>query len=206
VTGRSRALAPAPRPQPGWIAPVPNLLTGLRLLLAAAFPFVPAAARIPVVVAAGLSDFLDGWIARRFHAESHLGRLLDGVADKAFVVTVLLGLAVRGEIAWIEAVLLLARDAVVVGIAAVFAARRRWEAFGHMRARGPGKATTALAFAWFVAVLIEAAPALRWTLFGAAALASVVAAVDYLAQAFRETRSHRAGGALASHPLRNASR
>ncbi len=171
---------------------MPNLLTGLRLALAAVFPLLPPAARVPVVVAAGLSDGLDGWIARRFHAETALGRLLDGIADKAFVLAALLTLAAEGTVRWGEAALVLARDATVVGIAVWFAAQRRWEAFAHMKARGPGKATTALAFAWFVSVLLSAPSAVSTVAFVAAAAASALAAGDYLLQVLR-VRRHLGG-------------
>jgi len=68
---------------------VPNALSVLRLGFAVAFPFVPESWWIALVLAAGFSDWLDGWIARRFQATSWIGGLLDGVSDKAFVLSAL---------------------------------------------------------------------------------------------------------------------
>lgn len=172
-------------PHPAWIGPVPNLLTGLRLALAATFPLLEPGYRGPVVLAAGLSDVLDGWIARRFHAESPLGRLLDGIADKAFVLAAVVTLVVAGEIPWWEGLLVMTRDVVVAVIAGRCAWRRAWAAFHHMRPRLAGKATTLLAFAWFLALFPRFAAPARVPLFVVAAVASGVAALDYLAQFVR---------------------
>ncbi|MDR2687467.1 MAG: CDP-alcohol phosphatidyltransferase family protein [Oscillospiraceae bacterium] len=64
---------------------VPNILSALRILLSVSLLFLTAPARIPVFVAVylfnGLTDVLDGKIARRFHAESALGSKLDAVGD-----------------------------------------------------------------------------------------------------------------------------
>lgn len=66
---------------------IPNLLTFIRLLLIPLFIWLYCARHdmrwaAAVVVASGLSDMLDGFIARRFHMESNLGRVLDPAADK----------------------------------------------------------------------------------------------------------------------------
>ena len=95
---------------PAWVGPVPNLLTGLRLALAATFPLLAPEYRGVVVLAAGLSDGLDGWIARRFNAITPLGQLLDGIADKAFVLAAVLTLTFVGEIPWWEGLLVMLRD------------------------------------------------------------------------------------------------
>ena len=55
---------------------------------------------IGVLVLSGVTDFLDGKIARRFHQISEVGKLLDPVADKLTQVTVLLCLAIRTARLW----------------------------------------------------------------------------------------------------------
>lgn len=172
-------------PSPAWIGPVPNLLTGLRLALAVTFPLVSPGYRAAVVLAAGLSDVLDGWIARRFHAESALGRLLDGVADKAFVLASVVTLSFAGEMTWWQGLAVLARDLVVAGIAACCAVRRAWGSFAHMRPRWSGKATTLGVFAWFLALLVLPPGPARTAIFLGAAAASAASAADYLVQFFR---------------------
>lgn len=184
---------------PGWIGPVPNLLTALRLLLAVLFPFVPETWRGPVVAAAGLSDLLDGWIARRFHAESHLGRLLDGIADKAFVFSAILTLAATGHMPWWEGVLVMTRDLVVAAIASWCLLQRAWAAFRHMEPRFLGKATTLVAFLWFLSLLFPwASPARPW-LLGLAGASSLLAAGDYVVQ-FVRLRPDRHGRAARAGP------
>ena len=66
---------------------IPNLLTAVRLLLIPLFMWLYCAKQdaqwsAAVLVASGCSDVLDGFIARRYHMESNLGRVLDPMADK----------------------------------------------------------------------------------------------------------------------------
>jgi len=162
-----------------WIRAVPNALTVLRLGLAAWFPFSPPQFRLAIVVAAGLSDLLDGYIARRFHAETPLGALLDRIADKGFVVTVLLTWVWEGELQLWQVLLVMARDLLVGALALVAILRRDWSAFGRMQVRMPGKVTTALLFLWFGSLLVPWARPAEPVLFWCAAAASVAAALDY---------------------------
>ena len=61
-----------------------------------------------ILLLSGLTDYLDGKIARRYNMESRLGQFLDPIADRLYIVTTLLGLAWRGIIpVWLVAVLLL---------------------------------------------------------------------------------------------------
>ncbi|WP_339947007.1 CDP-diacylglycerol--glycerol-3-phosphate 3-phosphatidyltransferase [uncultured Albimonas sp.] len=76
---------------------IPNLLTLLRLFAAPAVALVfvvvprPAADAVAVTLflSASLTDFLDGWIARRWNQQSEFGRMLDPIADKAMVTIAL---------------------------------------------------------------------------------------------------------------------
>jgi len=88
--------------QPGWAAKALSLLA---------------------FVSASLTDWLDGWLARRLKQESSLGALLDPIADKVLVLGTLIGLAWIGLFpAWIVVVILI-RDLLVTG-ARLNAARR----------------------------------------------------------------------------------
>ncbi len=166
----------------GWIAAVPNALSTLRLLLAAAFPFLPPSWRLPVVVTGAFTDWLDGFVARRYHAQSTIGGLLDGIADKAFALSVLVTLAAAGVIAPWQVGLVVLRDVVVAGIALYVARRGDWSAFHRMPSRLAGKVTTALLFVWLIAVLIPLPEAGTFSLFVLCAVTSLVAAVDYVTQ------------------------
>lgn len=165
-------------------------LTILRLALAVAYPFLDTALRLPVVAVGAASDLLDGRIARRFHAETWAGGLLDAVSDKLFTVAIL-------GVAWHDGILgpwllaaVLARDIAVAAAAAAVALHRRWDGFRRMPSRPLGKATTAAVFA--LGILVVAAPH-RAALVDAAALAagtlSVMAAADYLHQLAQAKRA-----------------
>jgi len=66
-------------------------------------------------VAAGASDAVDGWLARRNGGGNSVGALLDPVADKALLVTMYVSLAVVNELPDWLAILVVFRDAVIVG-------------------------------------------------------------------------------------------
>jgi phosphatidylglycerophosphate synthase len=164
---------------------VPNVLSGLRLALAAAFPLLPAAWRLPAIIVGGLSDWIDGVVARRYHAMTSAGAMLDAIADKVFTLSVLVTIVAAGDARWWQALCVMARDLVVAAIALYAIVIRRHDAFGHMRPRMPGKITTSLVFLWLAALLAGASSVVQWTLFALAAAASSAAAMDYLAQFVR---------------------
>ncbi|HPS94362.1 MAG TPA: CDP-diacylglycerol--glycerol-3-phosphate 3-phosphatidyltransferase [Deltaproteobacteria bacterium] len=67
-------------------------------------------------VAATITDYLDGYFARKLHIESDLGKLLDPLADKLLIATVMILLIPLGRIsAWIVAVVI-ARELAVTGL------------------------------------------------------------------------------------------
>ncbi len=157
---------------------LPNLLSAARLPLAAAFPFLGPEGRFAVVAAAAVTDFLDGYLARRWGVNSTLGRLLDPVADKVFVLALVGVLLAEGALtpSWALAVAL--RDVVVlVGVAWV-AWWGRWDEARGMKPTWPGKVATAAQFALFL-VLAGRGSAPVWLLAAAAGL-STLAAADYV--------------------------
>lgn len=156
---------------------IPNALTGLRLVLAGLFPLVAPPWRVWTVLAAGASDALDGWIARRFGGTSWIGAVLDAVADKAFTVVVLGTLTWEGQLALWMTGLLLSRDIVVGLIYAYIVVTREWSVFRRVGVRLPGKITTVLLFA--AMVLLLAAPQVAWWVVWPAMILSAGAAVDY---------------------------
>ena len=129
---------------------IPNLLSAARLVIAALFPLAQLDARPWLVLAAALTDLLDGVIARRFHATSWAGGLLDALADKAFALTLLITLTIDGRIPPPFLPLLLSRDITVAAIAAYAAIIRRYDAFRKMPSRTAGRVATAALFALFL--------------------------------------------------------
>ncbi|MGL4743535.1 MAG: CDP-alcohol phosphatidyltransferase family protein [Dermatophilaceae bacterium] len=105
---------------------VPNVLSVLRLASIPAFVWAILTERdglaLVLLAGSGLTDYLDGKIARRYRLESRLGQLLDPVADRLYIVSTLTGLASRDIIPWWLFGVLLAREVVMAVV--VFVARR----------------------------------------------------------------------------------
>jgi cardiolipin synthase (CMP-forming) len=101
---------------------LPNVLSMLRL---AGVPLVlwlilgPQADGLAVLVLAlgGFTDWLDGYLARAWHQTSRLGQMLDPIADRLYILSVLIGLALREVVPWWLVVIVVARDVIVaVGV------------------------------------------------------------------------------------------
>ncbi len=98
---------------------LPNLISVARILLV---PFTVMAfvrgdfeTGFWLFVIAGVSDAVDGAIARLFRAQSTLGTYLDPAADKLLLVTMYVALSVQGGLSWAVTVLVLARDLMILG-------------------------------------------------------------------------------------------
>ena len=103
---------------------LPNLITLARL---AAVPFTVwlivdgyVMWAFWVFVAAGVSDALDGFIAKHFDMETELGKYLDPLADKALLVSVYVALGVEGHVASWLVILVVFRDLLIIGGALLF--------------------------------------------------------------------------------------
>ena len=177
-----------PQLKPWLIHLVPNGLSASRVALAAAFPFAGEDARVGIVAAAALSDALDGFAARLLRAESDVGRLLDPLADKFFVLVLVGTLIAEGTLHPLWALGLAARDVVVTAGVLYVTARRQWARGRRMRPSLVGKATTAAQFAVLL-VLVVWGNAATW-LLAAVALGSAAAAADY-GWAFLRPRADR---------------
>jgi cardiolipin synthase len=103
----------------------PNVLTVLRLVLIAVFVVgallgMSQLFAFVVLFFAGLSDFLDGWLARKLGQESRLGELLDPIADRLLTLVLLIYLLTQRLVPWWLVMVLLARDVIVtVSLAAL---------------------------------------------------------------------------------------
>jgi cardiolipin synthase (CMP-forming) len=71
---------------------------------------------LAVLALSGVSDYLDGYLARRLGQTSKLGEILDPVADRLYILSTVIGLAVRDVIPWWLAILLPARDVFLWGL------------------------------------------------------------------------------------------
>jgi cardiolipin synthase (CMP-forming) len=97
---------------------VPNQLTFLRLgflpffIIAVHYNHYPIA--LALMTAAGLSDGLDGLLARKLNQKTALGAYLDPIADKVMLSSSYFVLALAGKIGWWLAILVLGRDALLL--------------------------------------------------------------------------------------------
>lgn len=180
---------------------LPNALTVARLVLVPVFIVLLVAdggdqgplrwGAVAVFTVAAATDFLDGYLARRWAVVSAFGKLADPIADKALVLGALVMLAVVAEIPWWPVVIIALREIwVTVGRLAV--------ASGTVIPASPGgkaKTTTQLLAIWLY--LLPAMPAwvdtvAWWVLLAAVALA-VVTGVDYTIRIVRAAREQRGG-------------
>lgn len=160
---------------------IPNLLSAIRLPLAALFPmFDDVLGRAAVVLVAAASDWVDGRVARDTAQVTRAGELLDPVADKMFMLVALVTLVVEGSLPLTALPLLLVRD-IGVALGALVVAVRRLDV--RMRARTAGKIVTWMQFGAIGAILIWPASAL-WIAVPVA-IAGAFALQDYVRAARR---------------------
>ncbi len=106
---------------------VPNLLSVARLVLLAVFAWLLFGehARIGatvVLMVTGTTDFLDGYVARRLHQVTTLGKVLDPTADRIVLGVGVIAIAVSGAVPWWLAGLVLGRELLVSGAVLALAA------------------------------------------------------------------------------------
>jgi cardiolipin synthase len=163
---------------------IPNSLSLLRVFLVA--PFLIAvlyhhyALALTLFVAAGISDFLDGYLARRLNQKSLLGSYLDPLGDKLLCAVAYIALASQGLLpAWL-AVLVVAKDLyTILGAGIIYSAGRSLVADPSLW----GKSSTLLQIVTIGLVLVATLvplDSLLSLLFGITGLITVIACVHYV--------------------------
>lgn len=193
--GGPEAAATAPRPRSNLT--IPNLLSALRLASVPVFLtlFIRGHenAGVAVYAVAAWSDFADGYIARRMNQVTDLGKLLDPLADRVFIVALAVALVVRGVLDSALAGAVFLRDGLIL------AAFPWWEArgVGRIEVNRVGKAATAALLtgltwmAWSETTFPLAGVAERpgWSLVVAGAGLYWIAAIMYFVEARRRLHS-----------------
>lgn len=168
----------------GTFLSIPNVLSLSRVGLAAAFILsAQPRVRVGLIVAAALTDFLDGWLARRSKMQTRWGALLDPITDRMFVLCAVCVLLVERRITTLDYFVIISRDLMTaVGfIVAKVVTTLRPVTF---RARFAGKLATSFQLATLVAVVLQ--HPLAQPLLAALALTSVIAILDYTLLLWRE--------------------
>jgi CDP-diacylglycerol--glycerol-3-phosphate 3-phosphatidyltransferase len=187
--------------KPAAAVPVPvanaaNALTLLRLLLVPVFVGMVMASEMVhqgwriaaclTFVFASVTDFADGWIARRYGLVTAFGKVADPIADKALTGTALLLLSWYDRLPWWVTVVILVRE---FGVTAL----RFWVIrYGVIAASRGGKVKTALqilAISWYLWPFPSGLSAVGPWIMAAAVAVTVVTGLDYTLRALRLRRT-----------------
>jgi len=197
VTGYTAVAAPPGDELPDRVLTIPNLISLARLLGVPVFLWLVIGLQSPagywwavgLLIASGVSDWLDGKIARALNQQSRLGQLLDPAADRLYIVATVIALAVRAIIPWWLVAVLAARE-LLMAVVLLVLRRHGWGALGVSFV---GKtATLCLLYAFpllflgsHVAVYAETAKVAGWTLVIWGSALYWCAALLYVVQARR---------------------
>lgn len=121
---------------------VPNLLSILRLALIPVFLWLilrhEGGWAIGLLAFSGLTDYLDGYIARKYNQVTRLGKLIDPAADRLYIFTTLIGLVLTGVIPGWLAAIIIARDVMLLIVYPILATH----GYGPLPVHYLGKAGT----------------------------------------------------------------
>jgi CDP-diacylglycerol--glycerol-3-phosphate 3-phosphatidyltransferase len=176
-------------PQP--LAQIPNALTIGRLALIPVFvvlmvqagqePSWPAGIVFGI---AGITDQIDGFLARRWHVESRFGQIADPLADRLMIDAAVILLAYYGRLPWIGLAIIIGRDLMLLAGSRLLAPRGI-----EIEVNTVGKAATWILYA-AIGFRIVTHESTKWPLylFWAGLVLAVVAAVFYIQTARKELR------------------
>jgi len=156
---------------------VPNLLSAARLLAAPYIFWLLWTKQFDTALVwfalAGITDALDGYLARKLHVESPTGAYLDPIADKVLLSGAFLILAMNGAIPTWLTVLVLGREGAILFVAGIFLLKKTRKSFPPTLA---GKLSTAVQIVFILAVVAASAPpVLQWSV----ALVTAWSGLDY---------------------------
>ncbi len=184
------------------ILTVPNALSLGRLGLLALFCWLLFGANDRIAAAAvlavsGVTDFVDGYVARRFHQVSNLGKVLDPTADRIVVGTGVIAIAVYGAVpGWLAGVVLgreVLVSAAVLALAALGAPRIDVLWLGKAGTFGLMSSFPLFLLADSSAAWAHVLADVTWVLVVPSLVLSFAAAVSYVPHA-RKALARRAGG------------
>ncbi len=133
---------------------IPNMLTVLRLFLLPFFAWSYLSGNLTkaltIYVIAQVSDLLDGFIARRLGQITSFGKLVDPLADKLTLLTVLCCFGLRGQVPWWVIGVMIAKEGLMI-LGSLYALRRDVV----VQALWPGKVATVLFAATVISFLLH---------------------------------------------------
>ena len=159
------------------LATLPNLISLSRLGLAVAFVLLKGTnARLLIIAAAGATDFLDGYFARRRGSASKWGALIDPIADRFFVFTAVSALLFDDVIGTWQYAVLISRD-FMTAVGFLTARAIPWLRSVRFKSRMIGKVVTVMQLATLALVFV--APHLVNAALWFVGLASLLSIGDY---------------------------
>ncbi|MEU4241535.1 CDP-diacylglycerol--glycerol-3-phosphate 3-phosphatidyltransferase [Actinoplanes sp. NPDC026619] len=189
----------ADEPVPVAVSPynAANILTVLRIVMVPIFVAIVAATSLTgtgsriaaclVFCVASATDYVDGWIARRWSMVTSFGKIADPIADKALTGSALILFSIYDRLPWWVTVAILVRE---WGVTLM----RLWVIrYGVIAASRGGKLKTVLqiaAIAWYLWPVPEPFDVVGPWLMGAALVVTVVTGGDYVVQAVRLRRGN----------------
>lgn len=165
---------------------IPNALTISRFLLALTFPFAPQEWWLSLIIISLVTEFFDGWMARWLKAVSDFGRLADPMADKLFVLSVVITLYLNDYVTMWQLLLISLRDITVwLGIAVLWSMGHK-KLVKSSRPRLSGKVTTAFQFIFLISLFIW--PPSSQPLLYLTVSAGLLSGIDYSLNALKRLR------------------
>ena len=164
-----------------WKWNIPNALSVLRILLILPFMVLYLMGldnwAFGVLLVSGITDMLDGYIARRYNMITDCGKLLDPLSDKLTQVSVVVALACRYKELLPLALLCLVKE-VCQAIGSVILLRRKSKVRGS---RWFGKLSTIMFYACMLVMVLwtDAPSGARWALVSVASLCMLLAFIGY---------------------------
>jgi cardiolipin synthase len=190
---------PSRRTRPDWQT-WPNLITMVRFVLIPVYVALVVAGHpgwaLASLVVLGASDWADGFLARRLHQESALGKALDPIADRLAIVAIVLSLVLVGLLPWIVVAIVVAVDLALLALSSAW-----FRGNPDLRVTWTGKVRSALLFVGLPVLLFSSTSvaadhhwirniALVFVWLGT--IGHVLAGLQYAAEMSRKHRTQRA--------------
>ena len=186
-----------------WKWNVPNVLSLVRIALIPVFVVLYLTRHdqwaFGALLLSGITDALDGWIARRFQQITDCGKLLDPLSDKLTQVAVVVALTTRYVELLPLAVLCLGKE-VCQAVGGIILLRRRHAVRGS---KWFGKLSTVVFYACMLALVLfpQMSVTMEWILIGVAGATMLLAFLGYLRMFIQIRRASDADGSDASAPV-----
>jgi len=164
---------------------LPNTLTLIRFVfvpiyLVLFFSEIPGRIywAIGIVLFAGLTDVIDGYIARRYQQVTQLGIMLDPLADKCMMLAVILSLLLTFKMSVWETVAIFVREACMIIFSAIF----HFQGMKTVPANILGKATTFMFYFVLILLMLDIvwARPLLWVVIGISFIASLIYVYEFV--------------------------